>query len=398
MNLAFTAQEEAFRAEVRRFLADELPRDIADKVAAGRRLGKAEIERWQAILSRRGWLAPHWPAAYGGAGWSAAQRFIFEVEMAMAHAPSPIPFGLNMLAPVLIKYGSEEQKTHWLGRMLRGEDWWCQGYSEPGAGSDLANIRTTAVRDGDHYIVNGQKTWTTFGQHANMMFCLVRTEKSAKRQQGISFLLVDLTSPGVEVRPIITLDGDHEVNEVFFTDVRAPVANLVGEENQGWTYAKYLLTYERTSMAGIGSSSAAMASLKALIRRETKNGKPLADDPLFATRVARVEIELSNLRTTAMRVVAAATRGEVPGPESSMLKIRGTEVRQQISALARRAIGPGARAYLAEIAEDDPGQLPAGDALAPSVTPTYLNLRKLTIYGGSNEVQRNIISKTTLRL
>jgi alkylation response protein AidB-like acyl-CoA dehydrogenase len=398
MNLAFTAEEDAFRAEVRRFLADELPRDIAEKVALGRRIGKAEMERWQAILSRRGWLAPHWPVAHGGAGWSAAQRFIFEVEMATAHAPSPIPFGLNMLAPVLIKYGSEAQKSHWLGRMLRGEDWWCQGYSEPGAGSDLANIRTTALRDGDHYVINGQKTWTTLGQHANMMFCLVRTEKSAKRQQGISFLLVDLTSPGVEVRPIITLDGDHEVNEVFFTDVRAPVANLVGEENQGWTYAKYLLTYERTSMAGIGASSAAMASLKALARRETKNGKPLAADPLFAARLARVEIELANLRTTAMRVVAAATRGEVPGPESSMLKIRGTEVRQQISALARRAVGPFARPYLSELLEDDPGQLPLGDPLVPAVTPTYLNLRKLTIYGGSNEVQRNIISKTTLRL
>ena len=398
MELAFTAEEEAFRAEVRRFLADELPRDIADKTRTGRRLGKADIERWQAILSRRGWLAPHWPVSHGGAGWSAAQRFIYEIEMAMAHAPSPIPFGLNMLAPVLIKYGNEQQKTHWLGRMLRGEDWWCQGYSEPGAGSDLANIRTTAVRDGDHYVINGQKTWTTLGQHANMMFCLVRTEKSAKRQQGISFLLVDLRSPGVEVRPIITLDGDHEVNEIFFTDVRTPVSNLVGEENQGWTYAKYLLTYERTSMAGIGSSSAAMTSLKALARRETKNGKPLSDNPLFAASIARAEIELSNLRITAMRVVAAATRGEVPGPESSMLKIRGTEVRQQISALARRAIGPYARPYLAELMEDDPSQLPVGDPLVPAVTPTYLNLRKLTIFGGSNEIQRNIISKTTLRL
>ncbi len=398
MDLAFTPEETAFQAEVRSFLARELPRDIATKTRAGQRLGKAEIERWQAILSRRGWLAPHWPVAHGGAGWSAVQRFIFELEMALAHAPAPIPFGLNMLAPVLIKYGSEAQKAHWLGRMLRGEDWWCQGYSEPGAGSDLANIRTTAVRDGDHYIINGQKTWTTLAQHANMMFCLVRTEKSAKRQNGISFLLVDLKAPGVEVRPIITLDGEHEVNEVFFTDVRTPVDHLVGEENQGWTCAKCLLTYERTSMAAIGSSSAGLASLKAITRRELKNGRPLAEDSLFAARVARVEIELANLRTTALRVVAAATRGEVPGPESSMLKIRGTEVRQTISALARRAVGADGRPGLAGGLEGGVSDQALPDLHAPSVTPTYLNLRKLTIFGGSNEIQRTIISKTTLRL
>ena len=398
MELAFTQEEEAFRAEVRAFLANELPADIAGKARAGQRLGKADIERWQAILSRRGWLAPHWPVAFGGAGWSVVQRFIFEVEMAQAHAPSAIPFGLNMLAPVLIKYGSDAQKQHWLGRMLRGEDWWCQGYSEPGAGSDLANIRTTAVRDGEHYVINGQKTWTTLGQHANMMFCLVRTERSAKRQQGISFLLVDLTSPGVEVRPIITLDGDHEVNEVFFTDVRAPVGNLVGEEHQGWTYAKYLLTYERTSMAGIGSSTAALSWLKEIAQRELKQGRPLAQDPLFAARMARVEIELSNLRTTALRVVASAARGEVPGPESSMLKIRGTEVRQDISALARRALGPYARPFLSDLLEDSAEGQAMPELYAPAVTPTYLNLRKLTIFGGSNEIQRNIISKTTLRL
>jgi alkylation response protein AidB-like acyl-CoA dehydrogenase len=398
MDLSFTPDEEAFQAEVRSFLASEFPQDIAVKTRAGLRLGKAEIERWQAILSKRGWLAPHWPVAHGGAGWSAVQRYIFELEMALAHAPSPIPFGLNMLAPVLIKYGSEAQKAHWLGRMLRGDDWWCQGYSEPGAGSDLANIRTTAVRNGDHYIINGQKTWTTLAQHANMMFCLVRTENSAKRQDGISFLLVDLKAPGVEVRPIITLDGDHEVNEVFFTNVRTPVDHLVGEESQGWTYAKYLLTYERTSMAGIGASSAALASLKAIARREMKNGRPLVDDPLFAARIARVEIELANLRTTALRVVAAATRGEVPGPESSMLKIRGTEVRQTISALARRAVGAYGRPYLPDLLDGGDAAQAVPGAHAPAVTPAYLNLRKLTIFGGSNEIQRNIISKTTLGL
>jgi alkylation response protein AidB-like acyl-CoA dehydrogenase len=397
MDLSFTPEEEAFRADVKTFFAKQLPKDLAEKVKGGRRLTKAEVEGWQAILSKQGWLAPHWPVEYGGAGWSVVERFIFEQEAALAHAPPPIAFGLNMLAPVLVKYGRDDQKLHWLGRMLRGEDWWCQGYSEPGAGSDLANIKTTAVRDGDDYVINGQKTWTTLGQHANMMFCLVRTARMEKRQEGISFLLVDLTSPGVEVRPITTLDGDHEINEVFFTDVRTPVSNLVGEENQGWTYAKYLLTYERTSMAGIGASSAALAGLKEIAAREQKSGRPLDQDPLFAARVARVEIELSNLRTTAMRVVAAAARGEAPGPESSMLKIRGTEVRQEISALARRALGPYAQPFL--LSEGDGRNEPAfDDFYAPGVTPTYLNLRKLTIFGGSNEIQRNIISKAILRL
>ena len=398
MDLSYTPQEEAFRQEVRDFLAQELPKEIAQKAKKGQRLSKAEVERWQAILSARGWLAPHWPVEYGGAGWSVVERFIYEQEAALAHAPSPIAFGLNMLAPVLIKYGSEEQKQHWLGRMLRGEDWWCQGYSEPGAGSDLANIKTMAVRDGDDYVINGQKTWTTLAQHANMMFVLARTERSEKRQDGISFLLVDLTAPGVEVRPIITLDGDHEINEVFFTDVRTPAANLVGEENRGWTYAKYLLTYERTSMAGIGASTAAMTWLKELAAKQVKRGRPLIEDPLFAARVARAEIELANLRTTAMRVVASAARGEAPGPESSMLKVRGTELRQEISGLSRRALGPYAQPFLSEALDDGHNEEPIGPPEAPSVTPTYLNLRKLTIFGGSNEIQRNIISKAILRL
>jgi alkylation response protein AidB-like acyl-CoA dehydrogenase len=398
MDLTFTAQEEAFRHEVRDFLATKLPPDVALKARRGQRLSKVEVERWQAILSGQGWLAPHWPVEYGGAGWSVVERFIYEQEAALANAPPPVPFGLNMLAPVLIKYGSEAQKQHWLGRMLRGEDWWCQGYSEPGAGSDLANIKTMAVRDGDDYVINGQKTWTTLAQHANMMFVLVRTERSEKRQDGISFVLVDLTAPGVEIRPIITLDGDHEINEVFFTDVRTPVSNLVGEENRGWTYAKYLLTYERTSMAGIGASTAGMTWLKELAGKQLKRGRPLIEDPLFATRLARAEIELANLRTTAMRVVASAARGEAPGPESSMLKVRGTELRQEISSLSRRALGPYAQPFLSEALEDGRNEQPIGPVDAPAVTPTYLNLRKLTIFGGSNEIQRNIIAKAILRL
>lgn len=397
MDLNYTVEEEAFRTKVREFLTTKLPQDIAEKSRNGQRLSKAEVERWQAVLSAQGWLAPHWPVEYGGAGWSVVERFIYEQEAALAHAPAPIAFGLNMLAPVLIKYGTDDQKRHWLGRMLRGDDWWCQGYSEPGAGSDLANIKTTAVRDGDEYVINGQKTWTTLAQHANMMFVLARTERREKRQDGISFLLVDLNSPGVEVRPIITLDGDHEINEVFFTDVRTPVSNLVGEEHKGWTYAKYLLTYERTSMAGIGASTAAMTWLRQLAGRQLKQGRPLLEDPLFAARMARSEIELANLRTTAMRVVASAARGEAPGPESSMLKVRGTELRQDISSLAKRALGPYAQPFLDDVLEGRNDE-PIGPDHAAAVTPTYLNLRKLTIFGGSNEIQRNIISKAILKL
>jgi alkylation response protein AidB-like acyl-CoA dehydrogenase len=299
MDLNFTPEEEGFRSEVRSFLADKLPRRLSDKVATGKHLGKADMQEWHAILNERGWLANHWPEQYGGPGWTAVEKFIFENECALAHAPRIVPFGVNMLGPVLIKYGDEAQKRYWLPRILDGSDWWCQGYSEPGAGSDLAAVKTQAVRghdaEGDHYIVNGQKTWTTLGQHANMIFCLVRTNREAKKQEGISFLLIDMKSPGVEVRPIITLDGEHEVNEIFFSDVRVPAENLVGEENKGWTCAKYLLTYERTNIAGVGFSVAAMEQLKKIAARQTKNGRPLAEDPAFAARMARVEIDLENM-------------------------------------------------------------------------------------------------------
>ena len=305
MDLEFTAEETAFRDEVRAFLAAQLPVALSDKVLRGQPLTREDMAGWHAVLNRRGWLASHWPVEYGGTGWSSTQKFIFDNECALAGAPRIVPFGLSMLGPVLIKYGSEAQKRHWLPRILDGTDWWCQGYSEPGAGSDLAAVQTTAVRDGDDYIVNGQKTWTTLGHYANMIFCLVRTSHEGRRQEGISFLLIDMRSPGVEVRPIITLDGEHEVNEVFFSDVRVPAANLVGEENRGWTCAKYLLTYERTNIAGVGQSTAALARLKAMAARQRRNGRPLADDPDFAARLARVEIELANMRTTNLRVVAA---------------------------------------------------------------------------------------------
>ena len=393
MDLSFTPQEQAFRDEVRTFLSEKLPSRLSANVRASLRPTKAELEEWHSILAERGWLANHWPKRYGGPGWSVIERFIFENEAALAHAPRILPFGVNMLGPVLIKYGSDAQKAHWLPRILSGEDWWCQGYSEPGAGSDLAGLKTTAVRDGDHYVVNGQKTWTTLGQYANMIFCLVRTDPAAKKQEGISFLLVDMNTPGVEVRPITLLDGEAEVNEVFFTDVRVPAENLVGEENQGWTYAKYLLTYERTNIAGVGSSVAAFNRLREIAAAQKKDA-----DPLFAARMARVEIDLANMQTTNLRVLAAVAGGGAPDAESSMLKIKGTEIRQEITALTRKAFGPYAAPYIPEALEAGWNGEPVGPPDAMTAAPGYFNNRKLSIFGGSNEIQKNIISKAILRL
>ena len=398
MDLNFTPEEEAFRAEVQAFLKAKLPERIATKVKAGQRLTKADQDEWHAILNERGWLANHWPKAYGGPGWGAVEKFIFDTECALAGGPRIVPFGVNMLGPVLIKFGNEAQKKYWLPRILSGEDWWCQGYSEPGAGSDLASVKTTAVRQGDHYIVNGQKTWTTQGQHANMIFCLVRTDREAKAQSGISFLLVDMQSPGVELRPIRTLDGDKEVNEVFFTDVKVPVENLVGEENKGWTYAKYLLTYERTGIAGVGFCIAALAKLKVVAAKVMKNGQPLDQDPLFAARMAQVEIDLENMKTTNLRVIAAVAGGGVPGAESSMLKIRGTEIRQEILSLIRRAVGPYALPFIEEAQYEGYAEEPVGPKEAATAAANYFNYRKLSIFGGSNEIQKNIISKMILGL
>ena len=398
MDLQFTPEEQAFREEVQAFLKDKLPQRISDKVKAGQRLSKADQEEWHAILNARGWLANHWPQEYGGPGWGAVQKFIFDNECALAGGPRIVPFGVNMLGPVLIKFGNAAQKSYWLPRILKGEDWWCQGYSEPGAGSDLASVKTTAVRQGDHYIVNGQKTWTTQGQHANMIFCLVRTDREAKAQSGISFLLVDMNTTGVELRPIRTLDGDKEVNEVFFTDVKVPVENLVGEENKGWTYAKYLLTYERTGIAGVGFCVAALAKLKVIAAKVHKNGKPLDQDPLFAARMAQVEIDLENMKTTNLRVIAAVAGGGVPGAESSMLKIRGTEIRQEILSLIRRAMGPYALPFIEEAQYAGYAEPPVGPAEAATAAANYFNYRKLSIFGGSNEIQKNIISKMILGL
>jgi len=398
MDLNFTPEEEAFRCEVRTFLEEHLPRRISDTVRAGQRLTKKDMEEWHATLNGRGWLAHHWPVRYGGSGWSVAQSAIFDVEMARAHAPRIVPFGVSMLGPVLIKYGSDEQRSYWLPRILNGSDWWCQGYSEPSAGSDLASLKTSAVRAGDHYIVNGQKTWTTLGHYANMIFCLVRTSTTGKKQEGISFLLIDMNTPGVEVRPIVLLDGEHEVNEVFLTDVQVPVKNLVGQENEGWTYAKYLLTYERTNIADVGAAMASFDHLRQIARAQRKNGRPLSEDPHFAARLARLEIDLENMKTTHLRVLLAAGQGAAPVAESSMLKIRGSEIRQEITSLMRRALGPYARPFVSEALDAGFRGEPVGPAYAAAVAARYFNNRKVSIFGGSNEIQREIITKAILEL
>nr|WP_217361004.1 acyl-CoA dehydrogenase family protein [Ruegeria arenilitoris] len=392
--MSYTDEEKAFRDEVRGFLAEKLPKEISDKIRAGRNIGKEGYEWWHATLNERGWLNFNWPKEFGGAEWNAVQRHIFEEECAAAYAPRIVPFGLSMLGPVLQKFGSNEQQDYFLPRILNGEHWWCQGYSEPGAGSDLASLKTRAVRDGDQYVVNGQKTWTTLAQYANWIFCLVRTDPEAKAQEGISFLLIDMNTPGIEVRPIVLLDGTPEVNEVFFDDVRVPVENLVGEENKGWTYAKYLLTHERTNIAGVGFSQAGLDMVKRIARIETANGRPLIENPHFAARLARVEIDLMAMATTNMRMISQAAAGQAPGVESSMLKVKGTIIRQEINDLARRAVGPYAMPFASEAVAGDND--PIGPDYAAPVAAQYFNNRKLSIFGGSNEIQRGIIAKVKM--
>ncbi len=394
MDLSFSPRDEAFRAEVRQWLADKLPKELSQKVAVGAELGKADLERWHALLNEKGWLAGGWPTEYGGAGWDPVQRYIFEEECCRVHAPRIVPFGINMLGPVLMAFGNQQQKDYYLPRILNGDDWWCQGYSEPGAGSDLASLRTKAERDGDHYVINGQKTWTTLGHYADHIFCLVRTSAEGKRQEGISFILVSLDTPGIEMRPIRLIEGGREVNEVFFTDVRVPAENLVGEENQGWTIAKYLLEHERTNIAGVGYSQEAFEKLRQMARKLTRDGKPLAENTLFATRMAQVECALEAMRLTNLRMlIEAQARGEA-GSAPSMLKIKGTQIRQEINDLARRALGPAAAPFPSElVAANIPHPAPADHARSAH---SYFNNRKLSIFGGSNEIQREILAKQML--
>lgn len=390
MNLEFSTEELAFLAEVESFLDAHLPPDIAARVQRGEETGKEDTERWQAILNRKGWLAATWPVEHCGTGWSPVQQYLFDEACWRAGAPRLVPFGLNMLGPVLIAFGTDEQRAHYLPRILNGDDWWCQGYSEPGAGSDLASLRTLAERDGDEYVINGQKTWTTLGQHANKIFCLVRTSSEGKPQEGISFVLVDLDTAGIEMRPIRLIEGGHEVNEVFFTDLRVPVSNLVGQENRGWTIAKFLLGHERTGIAGVGASRQALTSLKAAAANAKRGGRPLIEDPLFAARIAEVEIDLAAMMISNLRMLSQAQGS--PGPEASMLKIKGTVIHQTINDLARRALGPAAAPFPAEALA---GNHALVDDTQARNAARYFNNRKLSIFGGSNEIQRNILTKLT---
>jgi len=353
---------------------------------------------WQKILHQQGWMAPHWPVEHGGPGWSPVKRYLLEEELALGGSPRVAPFGVNMVGPVIIAFGSDRQKRHYLPRILSSEDWWCQGYSEPGAGSDLASLKTRAERQGEHYIVNGQKTWTTLAQHADMIFCLVRSASTGKKQEGISSLLIDMRTPGVTVRPIITLEGEHEVNEVWLENVKVPVENLVGEEGRGWTYAKFLLSHERTGIAGVGASKRELRMLKYIASEERKNGRPLIEDPRFRDRIARVEIDLMALEITNLRVTAADRAGRAPGPEASILKIKGTEIQQALTELMMEAVGPYALPHLPAAWGDHWLGERVGPEYAAPLASRYFNYRKVTIYGGSNEIQRNIISQHILGL
>lgn len=399
MDLNFTAEEQAFRDEVRAFIREHLPPDISQKVKQGLAVHAGDYTRWQQILYRKGWGAPGWPEQFGGTGWGPVQLHIFDEESALAGSPRTLPFGLKMVAPVIMAFGSPAQQQRFLPRIVSGEDWWCQGYSEPGAGSDLASLKTRAERQGDHYIVNGQKTWNTLGQYANWIFCLVRTDPNApKQQQGISFLLIDMKSPGITVRPIITLEGAHEVNEVWLENVEVPVENRVGEENKGWTCAKFLLGHERTNIAGVGASKRELQRLKDIAGKEIKNGRPLLQDPLFAARLAQVEIDLMALEITNLRALSAESEKRAPGPEASILKIKGTEIQQALSELMMYAVGPYALPFQRLSSEEGDLKRVAGPEYAAPLAAAYCNTRKVTIYGGSNEIQRNIIAQMILGL
>ncbi len=399
MDIEWSRADRAFRDEVRAFVRTRLPADIRRRTERGLELGRDDYATWHRILYEQGWVAPGWPVAHGGTGWTPMQRYLFDEEIAAAGAPRTVPFGVNMVGPVIFTFGDAAQKARYLPRILSGEDWWCQGYSEPGAGSDLANLRTRAVRDGDVFVVNGQKTWTTMAHWADHIFCLVRTDSEAARpQQGISFLLIDLRSPGIEVRPILTIEGGHEVNDVFFEDVRVPVGNLVGEENRGWTYAKFLLSFERAGIADVARSKRQLANLRRIAAAEQSHGVPLSEDRRFREKLATLEIDLLALEYTELRALGRQASGAEPGVEASMLKIRGTEIQQRITELALEAVGPYANPHVPEALKDGWNEEPVGPDYAAPAAPRYFNWRKASIYGGSNEIQKDIVAKLALEL
>lgn len=388
MDINFSPQDLEFQREVRAWFQANTPEALKRKVVTGEMLQKDEIVSWQRKLDDRGWLVTGWPKEYGGPGWTPTQRYIFDLERAAANAPVGLSMGVIMLGPVLIAFGTPEQKAHYLPRIRRCEDWWCQGYSEPGAGSDLASLKTAAVSDGDDYVINGSKIWTTYAHWATHMFCLVRTANTGKKQEGISFLLIEMDRPGIEIRPIVSIDGEHHLNQVFFTDVRVPKSNLVGREGQGWDIAKYLLTHERTSIAGVADSKAHLANLRAAASERRSGGRPAIEDPALRLKIARAEIDLMALEYTNFRVLAATAAGKAPGPESSLLKSMGTAVQQTLSELDVE--------LAAELAWPwhDKGEF--GQGRFAHAMPRYCFSRAATIYGGSDEVQKNVLAKMLL--
>jgi alkylation response protein AidB-like acyl-CoA dehydrogenase len=398
MNLDFSPEETAFREEARAFIAESYPKALRAKQDAGETLNREDYLSWHRVLAKKGWIAPHWPVELGGTGWTPAQRYIWSEELAAADTVRTMPFGLVMLAPVLLAFGTEAQRKRFLPDIYAGDAWWCQGYSEPGAGSDLASLKTRAERitadDGkDYYIVNGQKTWTTFAQFADWGFFLVRTDPDAKPQAGISFLLIDMKSPGVTVRPITTLDGGQEINDVFLDNVKVPVENRVHEENKGWTCAKALLVHERSGIAGVANSKRGLEKLRQIARTEASDaGGPLLEDPFFRRKVAELEIDLMALEYTELRALAGESRGQAAGAESSILKIKGAEIQQRLNELVLEAVGHYGAPDLRGLGHN----MGIGPDYAVGAAATYFNGRKTSIYGGSNEIQRNIIAKVVL--
>jgi len=400
MNVTFSEAELAFREEIRAIFRDEFPEDIRRKRELGVPLEREDMVRFQKWLHERGWAGINWPVEYGGTGWTPVQKYFFAIEMAEANAPAIVPFGLSMVGPVIYSFGSKEQKQRFLPDILASNVWWCQGYSEPGAGSDLASLKTRADLAGDHYIVNGTKTWTTLGQHADWIFILARTNTDvARRQEGISFLLVDMSTPGVTVRPIITIEGDLEVNEVHFEDVKVPVGNLVGDEGKGWTYGKVLLQHERANIAGVANSNFRVRKLREQTQESVRGAAPLCDDRNFMRKLAAVEVDLKALEFTELRTLAAVQSGKAPGPESSILKIKGTEIQQAIDTLYLEASGYYALPWVQEqYVLDAPPDNWVGEGAETQTSLKYFNFRKASIYGGSNEIQKNIVSKHVLGL
>ncbi len=392
MDTSFSPEDLAFKEEVGAFFDEAFTDDLRARIKDPKAYKEAIVE-WQKKLYEKGWVAPNWPVEHGGTGWTPTQNYIFDSERSARGIPNTVPFGLSMVAPVIYTFGNDEQKQRFLPRILKSEDWWCQGYSEPGSGSDLASLKTKAELDGDHYVVNGAKIWTTYAQHADWIFCLVRTSNEGKKQNGISFLLIDMHSEGIKVNPIESIDNHHSLNEVEFNNVRVPVANLIGEQDKGWTYAKALLAHERTGIADVAGSKRGIREVRQLAEREVNGGKRLIDDPLFQKRLSDVEIELMALEFTDLRVLSQVATGGAPGAESSLLKIKGTEIQQAVQTLAMMVA-----AHYQGVLPTDIDSDVLGNDFGMAARRSYMYGRAATVYGGSNEIQKNIIAKAVLGL